>query len=465
MGKDNDDSFGDLFDFNGDGETDVFEEAAAFTILEDAADESEEENDELDEIDDPEEASDYESGYYHTSSSRPVLSGFSLSNRSNAASDPAETKEPAIAEHPLDPASEYKTRKRNLTYAVLGILLFFIVWVGLFLMIMESCTMSNWNGIAIRAGLIMGIVCFIIFYAIWIHPLMAPVVKKYRSAKKAWVMTLDEAGTKKLRRKRGAVIAAVTAVILGAIAAVITPKIVKASKDSAVLSEARGIMAEGRYADARQLLRDRFPSDHEASKVMIDYCDAHIIYAEGDPARAYYRIYRDKLYLLGPELNNEATAFLEVLKEETTAYYEEQEILFEQKSRENENKIRSGVPFVGMFESLIGDTSLGKPDPNVRRTLGTYGGEEVIFKRYDFIRNNKIIFSAYCYNDKVVMVKDQRDSPIPTKKPSSSSGSGSSYIYPDPKEFDEPSDFYYWYCDEFVDYEEAEEYYYSHGGR
>ena len=66
---------------------------------------------------------------------------------------------------------------------------------------------------------------------------------------------------------------------------------------------------------------------------------------------------------------------------------------------------------------------------------------------------------------------------------SSSSSSGSkaasrgnygSYQYhgsssPDPEfkvdDFTDPEDFYDWYWDDFVDYEEAEEYYYNHGGR
>ncbi len=31
--------------------------------------------------------------------------------------------------------------------------------------------------------------------------------------------------------------------------------------------------------------------------------------------------------------------------------------------------------------------------------------------------------------------------------------------------YSDPEEFYYWHMDDFYDYEEAEEYYYSHGGK
>ena len=31
--------------------------------------------------------------------------------------------------------------------------------------------------------------------------------------------------------------------------------------------------------------------------------------------------------------------------------------------------------------------------------------------------------------------------------------------------YSDPEEFYYWNIDDFYDYEDAEEYYYSHGGR
>lgn len=138
--------------------------------------------------------------------------------------------------------------------------------------------------------------------------------------------------------------------------------------------------------------------------------------------------------------------------------------------KEYEDKIRNGVPFVGLEESRIGQTSLGKPDPHMRRVAGTAGGEATILFRYDFVQKNKTVFSAYCYNGRVVLVEDCRSAPIPTNKPvdpygGSSDSGGSSSLHCDPKEFDSPDDFYYRYIDEFVDYEEAEEYHYSHGGR
>ena len=61
-------------------------------------------------------------------------------------------------------------------------------------------------------------------------------------------------------------------------------------------------------------------------------------------------------------------------------------------------------------------------------------------------------------DNKILLIKEA----LP---PSGKTGKSSSHAYdPDVDGFTDPDDFYDWYKDDFFDYEDAEEYYYDHGG-
>jgi len=55
---------------------------------------------------------------------------------------------------------------------------------------------------------------------------------------------------------------------------------------------------------------------------------------------------------------------------------------------------------------------------------------------------------------------------IVTPHPAATPGTGRKNLTPEPDTdgFYHPEDFYDWYKDDFIDYEDAEDYYYSHGG-
>ena len=477
MEKKNDDLFGGLFDFDGDGKTDVFEQGLAYMMFEDITKEDNEENDEFDDdgLDDggpdDDEFDDEEDDYYsdpapyRPSAYRSTPLDAAVSTVSNTV-DRSKSAKQVPDDAPADLTSKYKYQKTHLIADVVVLLLVAFIWLCVSFMIgLGACTGDDGNYSGTVSAMVVGVLTYIAFYAFTFHSTFKSDLANYRSARKDWLESLAGSKRKTHNLKRAAAIAFIVVLILGILAAIIVPKAMKSSRDASVLSEARALVINEDYSAARKLLYGYFPYDHEEAKALISLCDAHYYYETGSVSSAYYALYRTKLDLLGPELKKEASDFLEVLKIENEAYEKAQEEKEARERREYENKVRTGVPFVGLPESRIGDTSLGKPDPNMRRTTGTYGGKDVIFFRYDFVRDNKIIFSAFCYNGRVVLVEDYRSSPIPTKKPSSYSSGSSSYSYPDPGEFDDPSDFYYWYYDEFVDYEEAEEYYYSHGGR
>ena len=121
-----------------------------------------------------------------------------------------------------------------------------------------------------------------------------------------------------------------------------------------------------------------------------------------------------------------------------------------------EERIINGVPFVGMRESRIGDTTLGKPADEVRHNSEIKNNTLCHFNLYDWYRNGQIIFIARCLNGEVYQVWDYRSNPITPYQPKS--GSKKKYEFPDYDYYLDAEDLYDWYYDDFYDYEEAEEY-------
>jgi hypothetical protein len=477
MAKYGDDFFGDMFDFDGDGKTDIVEEAIGFQIFEEIMKEDAEEDTE----EEPYDGTGYDSDYHDSYVSRknkfkkssPPLSATHNNIDTAPSANAEENNEPvhyqmktgASSEKPSTDEcfSSYKAAKEQLVYALLRLIGMAVLWiVGTSILFLIAVSVSKDTSSAIGFALILGIGSFILYSSNALYPF----VKNLLKTKRAWVDSLDYAEQSKHKKKRILAIVIAALIILAGLAALITPAIVKSSQDSSIFSEAKSLMKNGEYNSAKKLLRDRYSYGNDEADSLIYLCSAYYDYDRGNIASAYYDLSLVDFDLLDPELRQESEAFYKKVKAEKEEHDKEYDKQREQERQEYENKIRTGIPFVGLSESRIGDTSLGKPDPNFRRVPGTVNGESTILFRYDYIRDKKIIFSVYCYDGRVVIVEDYRSFPLPTKKPSSSSSSGSSsYVYPDPKEFDDPSDFYYWYYDEFVDYEEAEEYYYSHGGR
>ena len=159
-------------------------------------------------------------------------------------------------------------------------------------------------------------------------------------------------------------------------------------------------------------------------------------------------------------LSNEINAFKEKFGEEYDEYLLEQE---RKRQIEEDKKIRSSVPFVGMSESRINDTILGT-NYEIVHNSEYIKGEKVRANIYRFKKGNGIIFVARCLQGKVVKGIDYRDDPwvIPS---SSSSSYKSKSNDDDPynvNDYSTPEDFYDDNYDDFWDYEEAEDYYNSY---
>ena len=159
-------------------------------------------------------------------------------------------------------------------------------------------------------------------------------------------------------------------------------------------------------------------------------------------------------------LSDEINAFKEKFGKEYEEYLLEQA---RKREIEEDKKIRSSVPFVGMSESRINDTILGT-NYEIVHNSEYIKGEKVRANIYRFKKGNGIIFVARCLQGKVVKVIDYRDDPwvIPS---SSSTSYKSKSDDDDPynvNDYSSEEDFYDDHYDDFWDYEDAEDYYREH---
>ena len=128
-------------------------------------------------------------------------------------------------------------------------------------------------------------------------------------------------------------------------------------------------------------------------------------------------------------------------------------------------------PYYGMSERQISRTKLGMYDK--------YMKDKVFDGEYDYIwedSNGKMLFKARVKKGVVVGISEfsgsKSDKPASTKTPVTSSVGKTSKPAATSKPktsksvagYYSPEDFYYDYPDDFFDFEEAEEYYYAHGG-
>ena len=201
-----------------------------------------------------------------------------------------------------------------------------------------------------------------------------------------------------------------------------------------------------------------------------DYCRARKYAAEGDYSMAAIYLYqvehRDKLY---------STSHLPDYDAFQQEVEEQQKIAMENAIKRREERyqeqVRTGVPFVDMKESDIGRTTLGRPNGTPWHNYSMERGQRVEATIYDWIRDDYVVYSARCMHGMVVQVWDYRAKPWKKVKSSTTThkkATTSAKKDSDPLEartYSNPEDFYDDNYYDFFDYEEAEDYYYEHGGQ
>lgn len=242
-----------------------------------------------------------------------------------------------------------------------------------------------------------------------------------------------------------------------------------AQADRAAYTAAGQLIARGEYAQARELLDPLAQEDYRGAHALRSYCLARLAYGSGGGDLQSVREVLSSLpasrktSVLSEGQQAEIEAFREELKRERDRLIEEAE----RQQREAERKeaerrqlqqVRSGPPYKGMDEKWIGDTALGRPEPEVRRQYIWYNDGDLLVNLYDFRdEDGTLLYTVACSNGKVVRIWDKRPSaylPKPTPKPASDPYRAS--------EFTNPESFYDEYWDDFDNYYDAEYYWETH---
>jgi hypothetical protein len=238
------------------------------------------------------------------------------------------------------------------------------------------------------------------------------------------------------------------------VAVLITIPVVKACRLSAAYKKAERQIAAGAYREAIYTLKEIEDNNYKDTVALRLLCDAHIKYDRGQYVDAYNTLNEATFKHLSRAQKKSVDNFKNELKTEFDAYTE-----WEQ--REYDRKLALGLPFVGMAESEIRNTSLGQPSDYVHESTAMVDGKAYYSYTYYFLKDGKLIYSARCVQGKVVEIRDDRNKKTGSSRPKT----GTSSSEPSVEGFSHPEDFYEYYWEDFFEYADAEDYYYEHGGR
>lgn len=120
----------------------------------------------------------------------------------------------------------------------------------------------------------------------------------------------------------------------------------------------------------------------------------------------------------------------------------------------------AGLPYVGMPESRINSTILGKPSDVIRHNTEIKNGNCYVANLYDFNRNGKVIYTVRCVDGYVTETWDNRDSPASV--PAYHAPTPSDDDPYDAASYSNEEDFYDDHYDDFFDFYDAEQYWRDH---
>ena len=242
------------------------------------------------------------------------------------------------------------------------------------------------------------------------------------------------------------------------ITVIVVISVINRVKLSSIYKKGEELIAANKYEQAIEQLSIIKEKDFKDTESLIALCEAYEFYESGSIASAYDRIDKITIRYDSDYISKQSVYdFKNRVQEEYKVYKHQMEI---QKEQERENRITSGIPYVGMSESRIADTSLGSPSDNVRHNVAFQNGERYTANLYDFYKNGTRIFTARCVNGVITEVWDDRYTTTSSYKPNSKNNSKKSS--PDANKFSNAEDFYDYYYDDFFDYYDAEKYYKEH---
>lgn len=432
----------DLFDFDGDGKTDPGEEFLAYMMFEEMQKEDDEDEDGF--VDLEEEDGDESSDFDGEAPSAPAPPARDL---------PALPAEPENAPAPEEPvtAEAYARRRSSVIRACLinvrdALAFCFVpgVLIGILLAMekgSERSTAAKW---AIAGAAIVIVLVLFAYAADTARKLRA--LRAYREQYLQSLSPDEQAAADDRIRKILWLNAGVIAVLLLALLVALS---VRTANTAAIYRDAETLIAAGAYDEALTTLETiRDKNYHDTDSLML-LCRAHQEYDGGRGVSAYYTMQHAHFNHLSQEQRSEVDAFRRTLQDEYDAYIHR---IAEQQQAEYE-RIRSlPFPAVGQFVTKSQLDGM-KWEGNDNHTFS------VSTSIYLYVSGNtkyRLWITDYNCIRQVVEVSGSSSG--------GSSGKTSFDTGPSVDGFSHPEDFYDWYPDDFVDYEDAEDYYYAHGG-
>lgn len=450
MGSKNDDFFGGMFDFNGDGKTDLGEEFLAYQIFEEVM--KEETNDtESDDDDD----------------------GFDSLNYSSAAGsfvpDPPQPHTPirqAVISAPsaAEPLPEtitfdqYKTQRsaflRECFFAAFAALLLgALPGLGIYAAIAAYDPKNSASGFLVTVFVIAGIAAIVMIT----RGAFAGTSEKYQRLQQAKEIYLNHALAEELsqqRKKKRRIAISVCSLIGAGILILITVSVVRLSRTGIIYDEALDQIEAGNYQQAAAILQQIEKNDYKDTKGLLLLCKAHQEYDSGRALTAYYTMQDARIYYISAEQKAEIDSFRQMLQSEYDAYIHEQA---ERRQKEYERVQSLPFPSVGQYVSKSQLDQM-RWEGNDNKTCDVHTTKYLYTSRGG--EKYRLWVSDYNCIKKVVKLSSSSSGSSTGKTGTKSLDTG-----PSVDGFSNPEDFYDWYWDDFFDYEDAEDYYYSHGGK
>ncbi|MCQ2353490.1 MAG: hypothetical protein MJ102_00110 [Clostridia bacterium] len=453
MSSKNDDFLGGLFDLDGDGKTSLDEEYIAYKIFEETTNEELDDDPDDDDLDD-DDIEDIESDIVPTYHTVPKAAPVVKSSPSTIPTVSVPSKLTKENYPNLRNASRFSIAISIIIGLVISLIPGLVMWATV-----ESYDDKNtayWFVFLLFFG--GGLVVLGIIWSTVIK-LISEECNKLHDLKENYLKLLSEEELSAIRKKkRNSGI--ITACIFGAvIAGLITISAVNTSKLANAYDKAVSLVDIGSYKEAKELFEEIEEKNYHDTSAYILLCEAHIDYERGYISSAYYDMNKVRFSYLSSEQDKVVNDFVKTLKAEYDVYLKEKS---EADAKAYRDRITYGVPYVGMSESEIKNTSLGAPSSNVRHNSEMINGERYIANLYDFKSGNKTIFTARCVKGRVTEVWDHRSDPVVPYTPKKNTKSKSDDDPYDVNDYSNEEDFYYDHYDDFFDYYDAEDYYNEH---
>ena len=235
--------------------------------------------------------------------------------------------------------------------------------------------------------------------------------------------------------------------------------VVKDIRASSIYNQAVALYDAHSYEEAKTLFESIKDTNKKDTVSYIHLCQARIYYQKELVSAAYYELEGYFFHHMTDAQRASMNSFKNTLYSKHNADMEKK---LEADRKAYRDKIENGVPFVGMPESEIKNTSLGAPSDEVRHNNEMKNGKIYVANLYDFVKGGRTIFTARCINGKVTEVWDQRNLPNNTDTPKKKTNKNKSDDPYNAKNYSNEEDFYDDFYDDFSDYYEALDYYNEH---